>query len=298
MTSETTSTDHAPASPAVICVAPNGARRTHADHPALPITPAQIAAEAAACADAGATVIHLHVRDENCRHSLDADRYRAAIGAIEREVGDRMLVQVTTEAVGIYAPEQQIALVRELRPQAASVALRELIPDEAALPAAARFFDWALRENVALQFIVYSREDAARLSNLVQRGVVAQHTPNTLFVLGRYTAGQQSSPRSLLPFLQDWPAHWPWSVCAFGAAEAQCMTAAIGLGGHARVGFENNLVRADGTPASRNADLVHDLRALVSCTGRRVATVDEARVVYGAERASQASSRLLTPVHP
>lgn len=271
--------------PVVICIAPNGARRTHADHPALPITPAEIAREAAACADAGATVIHLHVRDEAGGHSLDANRYSAAIAAIESEVGEKMLVQVTTEAVGIYRPEQQIDLVRELRPQAASVALRELVPDDAALAGAAHFFEWASREGVALQFIVYSAEEASRLAELVRRGVVAQAAPNTLFVLGRYTAGQQSSPMALLPFLHHWPAHWPWSVCAFGAAEAQCMTAAIGLGGHARVGFENNLLRADGTTALRNADLVDNLRTLVSCTGRRVATVDEARSVYGAPRA-------------
>jgi uncharacterized protein (DUF849 family) len=172
-----------------------------------------------------------------------------------------------------------------LRPQAASVALRELVPDDDALPGAARFFDWASREGVALQFIVYSAEEASRLADLVRQGIVTQATPNTLFVLGRYTAGQQSDPMDLLPFLRDWPAHWPWSVCAFGAAEAQCMTAAIGLGGHARVGFENNLLRANGTKALRNADLVDNLRALVACTGRRVATVDEARCVYGAPRA-------------
>jgi len=268
--------------PVVICVAPNGARRTHADHPALPITPAEIAREALACADAGASVIHLHVRDDASRHSLDAQRYRAAMAAIHDQVGDRMLVQVTTEAVGIYQPQQQMALVRELRPQAASVALRELVPDEAAVSAAAEFFDWAQRGGVALQFIVYTPQEAVRLAELVARGVVAQSAPNTLFVLGRYTAGQQSDARDLLPFLRDWPSHWPWSVCAFGNTEAQCMSTAIGLGGHARVGFENNLLRSDGTVALRNADLVDNLRVLAGCAGRRVATVREARAVYGA----------------
>jgi uncharacterized protein (DUF849 family) len=88
--------------PAVICVAPNGARRTPADHAALPVTPSQIAREANACAEAGASVIHLHVRDDAGRHSLDAQRYRDAMGAIRQAVGERLLVQATTEAVGIY----------------------------------------------------------------------------------------------------------------------------------------------------------------------------------------------------
>jgi uncharacterized protein (DUF849 family) len=60
------------------------------------------------------------------------------------------------------------------------------------------------------------------------------------------------------------------------------MSAAIGLGGHARVGFENNLMRSDGTVALRNADLVDNLRVLTGCAGRRVATVHEARALYGA----------------
>ncbi|HSV84469.1 MAG TPA: 3-keto-5-aminohexanoate cleavage protein [Ramlibacter sp.] len=268
--------------PAVLCVAPNGARRTHADHPALPITAHQLARDAAACHEAGASVIHLHVRDEQGRHSLDIVRYREAIAAIEAAVGDRLLVQVTTEAIGMYAPADQMQLVRELRPEAASVALRELAAHEADLPAALEFFAWARRERIALQYIVYSAEEARRLASLAQRGLLAHRAPNALFVLGRYAANQQSAPTDLLPFLQEWPADWPWSVCAFGAAEAQCMAAAIGLGGHARVGFENNLHRPDGTAATGNADLVANARTIVQCTGRSLATADEARRAYGA----------------
>lgn len=104
------------AAAAVICVAPSGARRTSVDHPALPITTAQIAREAAACAEAGASVIHLHVRDEAGRHSLDAQRYRAAIEAIRQAVGERLLVQVTTEAVGMYSPPEQISLIHASHP--------------------------------------------------------------------------------------------------------------------------------------------------------------------------------------
>jgi len=270
---------------AVLCVAPNGARRTQADHPALPMRPAEIAREAAACAEAGANVIHLHVRDDSGRHSLDAHRYRDAVAAVKQRLGDRLLIQVTTEAVGLYTPQQQMALVRELRPEAASVALRELVPDDAALPDAARFFEWALREGVALQFIVYGADEARRLVSLARQGAVPQDAPNALFVLGRYSAGQRSTPTDLLSFLDGWPLEWPWSVCAFGATEAQCMAAAIGLGGHARVGFENNLHRADGSLASGNADLVGNVRELVARAGRPLATVAQARALYGASQA-------------
>jgi 3-keto-5-aminohexanoate cleavage enzyme len=270
--------------PVVLCVAPNGARRTQADHPALPIRPDEIAVEAAACADAGASVIHLHVRDDDGAHSLDAQRYRDAIAAIRRAVGDRLLIQVTTEAVGRYSSQQQMALIRDLHPEAASIALRELVPDESMLSQVASFLEWALREGVALQYIVYDAEEARRLVSWVRAGIVPHAAPNTLFVLGRYTAGQQSAPLQLLPFLQDWPLDWPWSVCAFGESEALCMAAAIGLGGHARVGFENNLHGPDGRLAGRNADLVANVADIARRSGRGPASAALAREIYSNPR--------------
>src|SRR5690606_4063657 len=107
--------------PAPIAVAPNGGRRTKADHPALPVGPDEIARTAAECADAGAAMIHVHVRDAAGRHVLDADAYRTAIAAIQAETGDRLLIQITSESLGIYDPEAQMAVVRATRPPAVSL---------------------------------------------------------------------------------------------------------------------------------------------------------------------------------
>lgn len=273
---------HAAQLPVVICVAPNGARRTKQDHPSLPMSADELGQEAAVCADAGASVIHLHVRNAQGAHSLDSGRYQAAMDCIRQAVQGRMLIQITTEAVGIYQPAQQIDVVKQLRPDAASVAIRELMPTAADHSPALRFFEWSAAHQVALQFIVYTPEEAATLQEMARRGELGCDVPNTLFVLGRYTAGQRSSATDLLPFLAAWnPAH-PWSVCAFGPTEAQCMTAAIGLGGHARVGFENNLVRADGELARGNADLVANVADIARRSGRGVAGIDQALRVYGA----------------
>ena len=75
-------TEPADPAPLVLTVAPNGARAGRHDHPALPLDPAALAATARACLDAGAAVLHLHVRDANDRHSLDAGRYREALAAV------------------------------------------------------------------------------------------------------------------------------------------------------------------------------------------------------------------------
>ncbi|MBI1209596.1 MAG: 3-keto-5-aminohexanoate cleavage protein [Azospirillum sp.] len=263
--------------PALIMVAPNGARRNKADHPQLPISPAELANAAAACLEAGAALIHLHVRDAAGGHSLDPDAYRAAIAAIRVAVGERMIVQATTEAVGRYRPEQQMAMVRDLRPEAVSLAIAELMPDEAALTDAADFLDWLARECIFPQYILYSAAEVERFKALRRRGVIPGDRVFALYVLGRYTAGQQSDPLDLLPFISAASGDHAWSVCAFGAGEAAAATAALALGGHVRVGFENNLCLPDGRLAVDNADPVGRAVRAADLIGRPVMTAAEAR---------------------
>ncbi|MFQ5785153.1 MAG: 3-keto-5-aminohexanoate cleavage protein [Alphaproteobacteria bacterium] len=267
-----------PRSALIVTVAPNGARRTKADHPALPITPDEIASCAAACRDAGAAMIHLHVRDREGRHLLAADAYRTATVAIRREAGEEIIVQVTSEAAGRYGVDQQMAVVRELRPEAVSLALREIVPDEAGEPKAAGFLDWLAVERILPQFIVYSPDEIDRYRALRGRGVIPGDRHFLLFVLGHYSTQRTSAPRDLLPFLAvhgEDPS--PWAVCAFGAQESACALTAAGLGGHVRVGFENNLALSDGSRAPDNAALVVQVQTGAALLGRSLADGAEAR---------------------
>jgi 3-keto-5-aminohexanoate cleavage enzyme len=263
--------------PLVVMVAPNGARRTEADHPELPITPAQLGREAALCAEAGASVLHVHVRDSSGRHSLDPELYRAATAAIRHTVGDRLVIQITTEAVGRYRPAEQMQVVRELHPEAVSLALVELISDEAATGEAAEFFAWLQRERIAPQYILYSPTEVARFHELRTRHVIPQRRPLALFVLGRYGEATAATPADLLPFLAAHDPDCPWSLCAFGRRESACVLTGAGLGGHVRVGFENNLWRAGGQLAASNAELVLQVIAGAALLGRKVADSVETR---------------------
>jgi uncharacterized protein (DUF849 family) len=271
--------------PLILAVAPNGARKTKADHPALPLTADEIARTAAACAEAGASLLHLHVRDRDGGHSLDAELYREAIAAVRREVGEQLVIQVTSEAVGRYTAGEQMAMVRDLHPEAVSLALRELVPDAAAESDAAAFFAWLVREGIAPQYILYTPEEVARLRDLVARGVVPDTRCSVLYVLGRYSAGQRSQPSDLLPFLAGDPLDCPWSLCAFGAREIACATAAAALGGHVRVGFENNLHLPDGGIAADNATLVAAAAAGARAIGRPLADAGTARRIAARARA-------------
>ncbi len=267
--------DHTGSSPLIVAVAPTGARRTKSDHPRLPITPAEIAREAGAALEAGAAMLHLHVRDDHGRHTLDADAYRSAIAAVRAEVGERMVIQVTTEAVGRFTPEQQMAAVRALKPEAVSLAVRELIagPQDEAVGAA--FLEWCRRESVAIQYILYDVGDLDRFNALAARGIVPERHPLRLCVLGRYDPPIAGEPADMLAFIgREENAEDPWAVCAFGPKEGACVAVAAGLGGHVRVGFENNLRLPDGTIAENNAALVAVAADAARLLGRSLATAE------------------------
>jgi uncharacterized protein (DUF849 family) len=240
-----------------IAVAPNGGRKTKANHPQFPMTIAELAETAAECVEAGAAMIHLHVRDADGAHWLDAETYRAAIAAIRKAVGDRLVVQVTSEAMGRYEPAEQMAVVLETRPEAVSLAVRELAPDAKSEPPFANFLARLKRMQVWPQFILYAPEEGARLAGMQKRGIIPFEEVAVLYVLGRYTLLGTAAPSDLLPFLAAGsPRFAHWSVCAFGRREAACVTAGALLGGHPRVGFENNLALPNGARAATNAELV------------------------------------------
>lgn len=267
--------------PVTITVAPNGGRRTKIDHPAIPLTADELARTAAECLDAGAAMIHVHVRRPDGRHLLDADAYREAITAIRSEVGQRMVIQITSEALGIYAPAEQIAVVKAVRPEAVSLALRELVPDAGAESAFAEFLLWAKQADVQPQIILYDPAEAVQLSGMIERSIVPWQQIPVLYVLGRYTVSQTSQPDDLLPFLASAaPDFDNWSVCAFGRHEAACVTAGALLGGHIRVGFENNLSLPDGEQAPSNAALVSVVASSIRQLGLTPCTADETRHLF------------------
>ena len=264
--------------PVAIAVAPNGGRRTKSDHPALPMTPAELATTASGCAEAGASMIHLHVRDSQGGHLLDADAYRQVIAAVRAAVGDRLVIQITSEALGIYKPEEQMQVVRDVRPEAVSLALRELAPNETQEPSFGAFLEWLRKAGVVPQIILYSPEEALRLAALQKRGLVPFENLPVLYVLGRYTVAQTSRPSDLLPFLgADMPVFTHWMTCAFGRHETACVTAGALLGGHVRVGFENNLFLPNGVQASANRDLIAAARQAIGVCGLAIADADALR---------------------
>lgn len=272
-------------SPCLISVAPNGARKTKSDHPAIPLSIEEIAHEAAICRDAGAALLHLHIRANDARHLLDAQTYRAATKAVKKAIGigDDMVIQITSEAGGIYEQPQQIAVVRETHPEAVSLALREMIRGESDKASAEDFFHWLSNEGILAQYILYGPGEVKQFSGLKKQGLIPDTNLSVLFVLGSY-GGVESNPDEIQNYLDCLDdnslsslSSLSWAVCGFGKTEALVAERAVKLGGHPRVGFENNIYTQDGLVAENNSVLVAQVAEYITKSERNLANTAHAR---------------------
>ena len=172
----------------MLTVAPNGGRKTKADHPELPLTADELARTAAECLERGASMIHLHVRDAEGRHCLDPEAYRATIAQICQEVGDRLVLQITSELIGRYSPAEQRAAVLKTNPEAVSLALRELAPEAHDEKDFGIFLGKLKQMRVWPQIILYTPAEAERLGAMMKQGLIPFDKLSVLYVLGAVLA--------------------------------------------------------------------------------------------------------------
>ncbi|MFV0432001.1 MAG: 3-keto-5-aminohexanoate cleavage protein [Alphaproteobacteria bacterium] len=261
----------------IIATAPNGGRKTKADHPYLPLTTDGILRTAEECLNAGSAFFHLHIRDDNGKHTLDAQRYKQTLQALKHCFHDDLFVQITTESVGLYQPHEQIQSVKEVHPEAVSLGLKEIIPSQEYIPQAQEFFHWLEDERIHYQIILYHPDELLYLKQLMEQNIIPKRRHSVLFVLGRYEEKGTSSPLDLIDFIANNKQQHLWMVCAFGILETTIAQAVISLGGDMRVGFENNLYLPNGELAQKNSDLVKLTTQSIQHIHKKPATAQEIR---------------------
>lgn len=222
-------------------------------------------------------MIHLHVRDEQQRHSIFPEHYEPVLKALKESVSDQMLIQVTSESAGRFDRHQQMQAMKSLQPDAFSIALKELIPDKTACDDAARFLQDMECSGSLVQYILYSAQELKEYYSLIASGVIPSQRNFLLFVLGKYPVKTRNSfsfepslgnvTDELGAFLDAKICDSMWMCCSFGKTEQDIMPKVIKLGGHARVGFENNLYLKSGEIALDNAELVKGVVAEVKKAG-------------------------------
>ena len=239
-----------------IMSAPTGARRQKDDHAGTPLTTEEIAVTAREVAEVGAEEFHLHVRDDDGKHSLDAGRYREAMAAVA-EAAPTLDIQITTESAGLYSVEDQFACLEAVTPAYATAALRETTRDA---KVAEKIYSLAAEKGIRMQHILYDREDIDLLRQAYASGLIANDSRQAIFVLGRYAPPRLAQVWELKPLLgHAADLHLDWTVCAFGKHETACLTEALKYGGSVRVGFENNIHMPDGSLAVSNREQVANI---------------------------------------
>jgi len=177
----------------------------------------------------------------------------------------------------------------ELKPEAVSLAICELIPDESYEETARTFFADVLAACIMPQYIIYSPEEALYFADLRKRGIIPGKNVFILFVLGKKTLSQDnesvwSVASDIEPFLETFDQglilkETIWGTCAFGGNENACMAKVAACGGHVRIGFENNHLMEDGEAAPDNAALISQFVETSKHGSRQIADIRLTRTI-------------------
>lgn len=264
----------------IITAALTGAEVTRAQQPALPITPDEIAIAAEECVKAGAAMVHLHARNADGSATQDKETYRQIIAAIRRRCD--VIIQVSTGGAVGMTPTERLAPVT-LAPEMATLSMGSVnFGDDVFMnhPADIEAFARAMQElGVKPELEIFDSGMLTTASRWLKKGWLKEPL-HVDFVLG-LAGGMAGTPQALLYLTQQLPAGSSWSVAGIGAAQLPLGTLAILLGGHVRVGFEDNIYYRKGELASSNAQLVARMARISLELGRAVATPNEARAILG-----------------
>ena len=244
-------------------VAPNGARPMKKDHTAVPISMNEIVNTGRACFEAGAEAIHFHTRNNKGEHVLDSGLCKETLSELQKKV-PKMHLQITTEAIGKYSPEEMRKLAYEVMPPGISIGIREMIPSRNPGNEDIKIYQKLIEADTKIQHICYEPEDIDLLSNLLTKSKISKDGVWCMFVIGHYS-GEISDPKKISLFIQKLKQNEfnaDWAVCAFSNEEISCLKTAIKLGGKIRVGFENSFLMPDGSVAPNNETKVKAANSL------------------------------------
>lgn len=265
--------------PLIITVAPVGGEVMPDQTPYLPVTPAQLGATARAIREAGASIVHVHCRNDDGSNTHDVERFRQAYEAI-RGASDLIVQFSTGGAIGMTPAER-----------AAPLALR---PEMATLTCGTVNFGDDIFENsfpimrgiaakIAELGIVPELEvfDLGHLSNakrLAAEGAI-RLPAHVDFVLG-VPGALDASVEHLVDCVRALPTGCTWTVAGIGRMQLTLAAVAVAMGGHVRVGLEDNLYYSRGRLAT-NEELVARVVRIAAELGRPVAAPDQARHILG-----------------
>ena len=294
--------------PVVITCAISGVLANREQCPAIPYTPQEYAAEARRIVDEGGVMIHIHARKPDGSPSFEIEDYAAISDAIRAEVGDAAIINHSTGAVGVPV-QKRIDYLRACRPEVAALNMGSMNyakysrsrKDFVFKMVFANPFEEIIELLRAMNELGIKPEHECfdvghigSLAPLLDMGVLHEplHVDCIMGVVGGIppTARNLAAMVANIPGIGDSHAHPHWAVIGISRDQWMLVAAALTLGGSVRVGLEDNLYLPDGEMARSNGELIAKARAMTEDTGRRPATVAEARALLADLRPRRAAA--------
>ena len=280
----------------MISCAVTGSADTPGKNAAVPVTPAQIAQSAIDAAKAGAAIVHIHVRDpETTKPSMDAALYRETVDRI-RQSGTDVLINLTTgpgarfvpgsedplkpgPATNLKLPAQRVEHILTLRPEICSLDMGSMNMGSYVFvnpPSYLEAMAVAIREaNVLPELEVFEAGHLRLARRMIETGHIR---PPGMFQICLGIAWSQPATPEAMAYMRDMlPADSPWFAFGISLHQFPMVAQAVLLGGHVRVGLEDNIYLGKGELAPSNAALVEKAVKIIELLGDSIATPAEAR---------------------
>jgi 3-keto-5-aminohexanoate cleavage enzyme len=270
----------------LITVAPTGAEHAKADVPQLPTTLDELVAEAKACEAAGAGLVHVHIRDADARPTLDLRRLKDTVAALRESTS--LVVQLSTGG-SVHDPLDARLRVLEAAPDSCSLTCGTVnFGDDVFLnpwPFMVELYEAAREARVVPEFELFDLGHVAAMRRLLDTcGLPYGGKVHCDFVMG-VPGGMPGTAQALVAGVQALPPEvTSWSATGIGRTHLPVLTAALSLGGHLRVGMEDNVVYARGRQVRSNAELVERAARIATEVQRPPMPTGQARELLGLPR--------------
>lgn len=264
----------------IITAAICGAEVTKENNPAVPYTVEEMVREAKSAYEAGAAILHVHVREDDGTPTQSKARYKEVIDAIYEELPDVIIIPSTGGAVGMSAEER--LQPTELMPEMATLDCGTVnFGDdvfENTIPMMRAFGKRMLENNIKPEYECFDMGHLETVLYLAKKGLVPAAPMQFNFVLGVLGASS-ASINNLVHLVNALPAGSTWTGTGIGRSQFTLAAHTIAMGGHVRVGFEDNLYLEKGVLAKSNGELVAKVVRIAKELGREIATPAEARQI-------------------
>jgi len=280
----------------IITVAVTGSMPTREQHPRLPITPAEIADAAYECFNEGAAIVHIHVRDPKTgKRSMALEHYTEVVERLRAKCP--MIINLSTgpggqltigpdnqpimESSYMASPEKRVEHVVTLKPEMCSLDVGSanapfgvFVNAESVIDKMAELIKQA---GVKPEIEIFDVGNIQIANRLIKLGLVERNAHFQLCLGTRM--GVPATPKQAIHLAESLPPGVTWSIFGVGASQIPMVAMGVLLGGHVRVGFEDNLYIKKGVLAESNAELVKRAVAIIRDLNKEVASVEEARKI-------------------